>query len=50
MTNKTIQYNYIVSNISDDGAVGYKAIIPAFDGIVFGENLAEFRTRYYDGH
>jgi len=38
---KNIQYDYIVKNISDKNTIAYKAIIPAFNGIVFGENLAE---------
>lgn len=39
-----IQYDYIVHNISSDDDVAYKAIIPAFDAVVFGENLAELEA------
>ena len=36
-----IEYDYIVHPISDGSSKGYKAIIPAFGSIVFGENLTE---------
>ncbi|MBU4480185.1 type II toxin-antitoxin system HicB family antitoxin [Patescibacteria group bacterium] len=38
--NKIIEYDYIVHNIS--GA--YKAIIPSFNGVVFGESLEEIEN------
>lgn len=36
-----IEYDYIVHPISEGASKGYKAIIPAFSGVVFGENLTE---------
>ncbi len=41
MKTQNIPYDYVVHNISQDGEVAYKAVIPAINGIVFGENLAE---------
>lgn len=40
MKKKNIEYDYIVHHISAGKSKGYKAIIPAFNGIVFGDNLA----------
>lgn len=39
--NPAIQYDYIVRRISNKKSSGYKAIIPAFGSIVFGDNLME---------
>lgn len=44
MKNKNIQYDYIVKNISDENTIAYKAIIPSFNGIVFGSNLEELEN------
>ncbi len=41
MKTPSIEYDYIVRHISDGDSKGYKAIIPAFKGVVFGDNLAE---------
>ena len=41
MSNANIQYDYIVKNVSDGNDIAYKAIIPAFDWVVFGDNLKE---------
>lgn len=41
MKNPRIEYDYIVHNISDGKTEAYKAVIPAFNGVVFGENLIE---------
>lgn len=37
----SIKYDYIVHHISAGDSTGYKAIIPAFNSIVFGDNLPE---------
>ncbi|MBI4598903.1 toxin-antitoxin system HicB family antitoxin [Candidatus Uhrbacteria bacterium] len=36
----TIEYDYIVHHVSDGDSVGYKAVIPAFNGLVFGDDLS----------
>lgn len=36
-----IEYDYIVHRVSDGDSTGYKAIIPAFNSVVFGDNLVE---------
>ena len=41
MKNSAINYDYIVHHLSDGNSAGYKAIIPAFNSIVFGDNLCE---------
>ncbi|MBP6945457.1 hypothetical protein KBD61_06110 [Patescibacteria group bacterium] len=41
MKKSPIQYDYIVHHISEGKSRGYKAIIPAFHGVVFGDTLAE---------
>jgi predicted HicB family RNase H-like nuclease len=41
MKKNTIEYDYIVHHISDGDSTGYKAIIPAFNSVVFGDNLVE---------
>lgn len=41
MKKKSIEYDYIVHHIVDGTSVGYKAHIPAFNGIIFGETLEE---------
>lgn len=39
-----IEYDYIVHHIMDGKSVGYKACIPAFNGVIFGDNLAELES------
>jgi len=41
MKKNNIEYDYIVHHISTGSSKGYKAIIPAFNGVVFGDNLVE---------
>lgn len=41
MKKLNIQYDYIVHHISAGDSTGYKAIIPSFGGVVFGDNLSE---------
>lgn len=41
MKTTAIKYDYIVHHLSDGKSVGYKAVIPAFNSIVFGDNLSE---------
>ncbi len=42
MTKKTlIVYDYIVHNISKDDTAAYKAVIPAFSAVVYGDSLEE---------
>jgi len=36
-----IEYDYIVHRVSDGDSMGYKAVIPAFNSVVFGDNLVE---------
>lgn len=38
---KSIEYDYIVHTISEDNTPAYKAVIPAFSSIVYGDNLQE---------
>lgn len=39
-----IEYDYIVHHIIDGESSGYKAIVPAFNGVVFGDNLVELEA------
>lgn len=41
MKKSPIQCDYTVHHISEGKSRGYKAIIPAFHGIVFGDNFTE---------
>lgn|SRR3989338_10687833 len=41
MKKNAIEYDYVVHHISAGNSKGYKAVIPAFNSIVFGENLTE---------
>lgn len=41
MKKLNIEYDYIVHHISSGKSRGYKAYIPAFNSIVFGEDLSE---------
>lgn len=36
-----IKYDYVVHRISEGNSIGYKAVIPAFNSVVFGDNLVE---------
>jgi len=36
-----IRYDYVVHPISEDGQPAYKAVIPAFSAVVYGESLTE---------
>ena len=36
-----IEDDYIIHNISNGDETAYKAVIPAFHGVVFGANLSE---------
>lgn len=36
-----IEYDYIVHHVSDGASRGYKAVIPAFGSVVFGDDLDE---------
>lgn len=38
---QVLGYKYIFENIAEDGTIALKAEIPAFPGIVFGDNLSE---------
>ena len=44
MKKNPIEYDYIVHHIRDGKSVGYKAIIPAFNCVVFGDGLAEIES------
>ncbi len=44
MKKQPIEYDYIVHHIIDGKSLGYKAFIPAFNGVVFGENLEEIES------
>ena len=44
MKKQPIEYDYIVHHIRDGKSIGYKAFIPAFNGVVFGENLMEIES------
>ncbi len=44
MKKPSIEYDYIVHHIHDGKSVGYKAFIPAFNGVVFGDDLAEIES------
>ena len=44
MKKTAIQYDYIVHHISDGDSKGYKAVIPAFNSVVFGESLHELEA------
>ena len=41
MKKNTIEYDYIVHHVSIGSSKGYKALIPAFNGVVFGDDLIE---------
>ncbi len=41
MKKNTIEYDYIVHHITDGHSQGYKALIPAFNSVVFGDDLVE---------
>jgi len=41
MKKPIIEYDYIVHHLTVGKSKGYKAIIPAFNGVVFGDNLVE---------
>jgi len=36
-----IKYDYIVHNIGSDNEPAYKAVLPAFGAVVYGDNLSE---------
>ena len=40
MKKVAIEYDYIVHPLSEGDSMGYKAVIPAFGSIVFGDHLA----------
>lgn len=44
MKTPKIEYDYIVHHIVDGKSIGYKAVIPAFNGIVFGDNLVDLEA------
>jgi predicted HicB family RNase H-like nuclease len=45
---KPIKYTYLIRSISDDpNDPAYKAYIPAFNGIVYGESLEELEEGIY---
>ena len=38
---KSIKYDYMVYNISENDSPAYKIVVPLLNGVIFGENLKE---------
>lgn len=45
--NFDIKYNFIVQKLVEGDEIGYKAVIPAFNGIVYADTLDEMEEAVY---